>query len=482
MPPPVLRGGRRAAEERLAAIDPARYGASRNHLDGAVTRLSPWIRHGVLTLAEVREAVFARLRQGAPQAPLVQGDLFGAAAVRDGGGVGGAAATAGWSPAQRRAGEKLISELGWRDYWQRLWRQLGDGIWIDREPLKTGHRPDAYAPELPPDIAAAATGLPCIDAFAAELVGTGWLHNHARMWLASYVVHWRRVRWQAGARWFLQHLLDGDPASNNLSWQWVASSFSHKPYIFNRANLERFSSGRFCGDCPRAGRGGAAGCPFEASYEELQARLFLPLAGQEQAPRTEQNSTPPSLAAAAQGPPQGLDSPAFLSLQPAHPDGGFLRPLVWVHEEALGPANPALLAHPDAPALAVLDAGWIAGRAAAAQGAGSPASPAGEGPPAPGRLRFLRACLAELPVPVREGDVASLLLAAAEEHGCDGLVTSRPVDPRLLRSAARVAAVLPLQMLEPEPFVALPFEGPAAPDLRRFSRYWRRAEPLVWGP
>ena len=54
-------GGRRAAEQRLAAIDPARYAAPRNHLDGAVTRLSPYIRHGVLTLAEVREAVFARL-------------------------------------------------------------------------------------------------------------------------------------------------------------------------------------------------------------------------------------------------------------------------------------------------------------------------------------------------------------------------------------------------------------------------------------
>jgi deoxyribodipyrimidine photo-lyase len=461
-------------------MDPARYSASRNHLDGAVTRLSPWIRHGVLTLAEVRQAVFARLEALAEPGGVVQADLF--TSVTGGSPSGGSRL---WSEAQRRAGEKLISELGWRDYWQRLWRQLGDGIWIDREPLKTGHRPDAYAPELPPDIAAASTGLPCIDAFAAELIGTGWLHNHARMWLASYVVHWRRVRWQAGARWFLQHLLDGDPASNNLSWQWVASSFSHKPYIFNRANLERFSGGRYCGDCPRAGRGGAAGCPFEASYEELQARLFLPLAGQEQAPRTEQNSSSPSSppsAAAAQDAPPGLDSLGFPSLQPAHADGGFQRPLLWVHEEALGPANPALLAHPDAPALAVLDADWIAGRAAAAQGPGSSASHAGEGPPAPGRLRFLRACLAELPVPVREGDVAAQILAAAEEHGCDGLVTSRPVDPRLLRSAARLAAVLPLQMLEPEPFVALPFEGQAVPDLRRFSRYWRRAEPLVWGP
>ena len=460
-------GGRRAAEARLAAIDPARYGASRNHLEGAVTRLSPYIRHGVLTLAEVRDAVFAHLRQGAPQAPLVQGDLFGAAAVRDGGGVGDAAATAGWSPAQRRAGEKLISELGWRDYWQRLWRQLGDGIWDDREPLKTGHRPDTYAPELPSDIAAATTGLPCIDAFAAELIGSGWLHNHARMWLASYVVHWRRVRWQVGARWFLQHLLDGDPASNNLSWQWVASSFSHKPYIFNRANLERFSGGRYCGDCPRAGRGGAAGCPFEASYEDLQTRLFLPLAGQKEGRMPEQSQLQPALAAAAQA------ASSVASLR---------RPLVWVHEEALGAANPALLAHPDAPAVAVLDADWIAGRAAAGTaGAASLASHAGEWSPAPGRIRFLRACLAELPVPVREGDVAAQLLAAAVEHGCDGLVTSRPVDPRLLRSAARVAAVLPLQMLEPEPFVALPFEGQAAPDLRRFSRYWRRAEPLVWG-
>jgi deoxyribodipyrimidine photo-lyase len=89
------------------------------------------------------------------------------------------------------------------------------------------------------------------------------------MWLAAYVVHWRRVRWQAGARWFLQHLLDGDPASNNLSWQWVASSFSHKPYLFNRANLERFGAGHHCQGCPAARR-----CPFDASYEALEQRLF----------------------------------------------------------------------------------------------------------------------------------------------------------------------------------------------------------------
>jgi deoxyribodipyrimidine photo-lyase len=228
-----IQGGRMAALALLARIDPERYGISRNALDGAVTRLSPYIRHGVLTLVEVRDAVLRRTRECA-------------------------------------GSEKLINELGWRDYWQRLWRQLGDGIWRDQEPLKTGHPPESYAGELPPDVDTGCTGLACMDGFIAELVATGWLHNHARMWLAAYLVHWRRIRWQVGAAWFLRHLLDGDPASNNLSWQWVASSFSHKPYFFNRANLERFSGGRFCTSCPLA----VAGCPFEASYKELHSCLF----------------------------------------------------------------------------------------------------------------------------------------------------------------------------------------------------------------
>ena len=96
--PPVFPGGRRAAEARLALMDPARYGASRNHLDGAVTRLSPYIRHGVLTLAEVRDAVFDRLREedaGSRSAsPVQQGELFGEPHAGD---------REGWTPAQRRA-------------------------------------------------------------------------------------------------------------------------------------------------------------------------------------------------------------------------------------------------------------------------------------------------------------------------------------------------------------------------------------------
>merc|ERR1712216_295524 len=107
-----IRGGRRAAEAKLAQVNPGRYAKSRNHLNGAVTGLSPYIRHGVLTLAEVRDAVFQRIRN-------------------------------------RNDGSKLINELGWRDFWQRMWLELGEGIHDDQEEPKTGHAAGSYAKELP---------------------------------------------------------------------------------------------------------------------------------------------------------------------------------------------------------------------------------------------------------------------------------------------------------------------------------------------
>lgn len=227
-----IQGGRAAAERRLAQVEPGRYGFTRNYLHGMVTRLSGYIRHGIVRLGEVRDLALARVND-----PL--------------------------------HASKFIAELAWRDYWQRLYARWGDGIWQDREPYKTGWRAEDYAEELPEDIRQARTGLACMDAFAKELHETGYLHNHARMWVAAYVVHWRRVRWQAGARWFLQHLVDGDPASNNLSWQWVASTFSHKPYFFNRENLEKYSGGIYCRQCPWRGH-----CDFEGSYAALGEKLF----------------------------------------------------------------------------------------------------------------------------------------------------------------------------------------------------------------
>jgi len=225
-------GGRKAAEEVLKKVDPAQYAKSRNFLTGKVTRLSPYLRYGVLSLAEVRDFALKKVR----------------------------------SPSDT---EKLINELGWRDYWQRLYAQKGDGIWKDQEEYKTGYTAANYTSELPDDVEAATTGRVCIDSFSRDLQQIGYLHNHGRMWMAAYLVHWRHVDWKAGAKWFLEHLLDGDPASNNLSWQWVASTFSHKPYFFNRENLEKYTEGVYCQGCPLYGK-----CDFEGSYEQIEQKLF----------------------------------------------------------------------------------------------------------------------------------------------------------------------------------------------------------------
>jgi len=225
-----IQGGRAMAKRKLEQIDPLHYGRTRNYGNGKITRLSPYIHHGVLSLDEVRNHALTLCRE----------------------------------PMQIT---KFIQELAWRDFWQRVLAQHPEWAWNDVEPYKTGFTASDYASDLPQDIATGTTGIACIDAFIQELLHTGYLHNHARMYVASYVVHFRRVRWQAGAEWFLHHLLDGDIASNNLSWQWVASTFSQKPYIFTLENVATYF-GAPLDTSPEHNQ------PLDASYAELRARLF----------------------------------------------------------------------------------------------------------------------------------------------------------------------------------------------------------------
>jgi deoxyribodipyrimidine photo-lyase len=383
-----IAGGRRAALSALGSIDPDRYARSRNDLDGAVTRLSPYVRHGVLDLAELRDAVLAR----------TGGD----------------------------AGHKLINELAWRDYFQRVYRAIGDRVWSDVEPSKVVPR-GRMSEELPEDLLAGRTGLACIDAFIRELHETGYLHNHARMWLAAYLVHWRRVRWRAGAEWFLTHLLDGDPASNNLSWQWVASTFSHKPYLFNRENLERHSGGVYCQDCQLFGR-----CDFEGDYEAIERRLF-----------------------ARRGPPVH-SSVRLRSDEPPRPESsGEGAAIVWVNDDDLNPVGPALTAEAGAPAIHVWDDETLARR-----------------PMGLKRVVFLSECLAELPVEDRRGDLTEVIHDFATEHAATRVVTTESPDPRIEYVKRRLGCLgLRLETVGRRPFVRL--EGPI--DLIRFSRYWGRA-------
>jgi len=210
---------RAAALDRLAVVNLDQYARARNFLDGPVTRLSPYVTHGFLTLPEVLRAVHARRPLG----------------VRD----------------------KFVYELAWREYFRHVWHCEGEGIF---ESLHAGPLPDhAYARVVPADVCEARTGVPVVDTAVCQLYDTGWLHNHARMWIASYMVHLRRVHWRVGADWLYGHLLDGDLSSNHLSWQWVAGTASAKPYLFNAANVAKYA--------PPAWH--SFGTAVDASYEAL---------------------------------------------------------------------------------------------------------------------------------------------------------------------------------------------------------------------
>lgn len=190
-----------AAQLRLDHVSPKDYAHSRNALDGAVTHLSPYLTHGFLSVPDVASLMYHQYRVGVQH--------------------------------------KLIYELGWREYFQHMHHHLGAGI---AQSLHEGVLPDAdYSSELPEDVRHACTRVPVIDNAIRMLYTTGYLHNHARMWLASYIVHLRKVHWRVAADWMYSHLLDGDVASNYLSWQWVAATGSNKPYLFNAESVEKFA-------------------------------------------------------------------------------------------------------------------------------------------------------------------------------------------------------------------------------------------------
>ncbi len=134
--------------------------------------------------------------------------------------------------------EKFTQEVCWRLYW-KSWLELRPQVWTRyREALDRGF--PAGVRERAAVVAAGRSGVAVMDHFARELVETGYLHNHVRMWFASFWVHVERLPWELGAAFFFDHLMDADAASNTLSWRWVAGRQTQgKTYLVRRANIER---------------------------------------------------------------------------------------------------------------------------------------------------------------------------------------------------------------------------------------------------
>jgi len=211
----IFHPSRDMALSRLAQFVPSagrHYEAGRNtdagpDQPGAVSRLSPYLRYRLIEESEVVSQVLAR-------------HPFDTA-------------------------EKFVQEVLWRTYWKG-WLEMRPSVWsrfLDERDRQLDAFPDRRA------LLAAEngqTGIEGFDDWARELVETGYLHNHARMWFASIWIFTLRLPWSLGADFFLRNLLDADAASNTLSWRWVAGlQTAGKTYLATAENIARFTNGRF---------------------------------------------------------------------------------------------------------------------------------------------------------------------------------------------------------------------------------------------
>jgi deoxyribodipyrimidine photo-lyase len=181
---------------RINSIDPVSYAQTRNYLTGSVTYLSPYISRGVISTKQVLEIVLEKTDHPADAT-------------------------------------KLIQELAWREYYQRIWQHIEEDMFEDIRNRYTGitHK------QIPTALLEANTGIKSIDTAIQTLYETGYMHNHLRMYLASIA----KSHWSLPSQWMYYHLLDGDLASNTCSWQWVAGSFSGRQYYCNQENINKYT-------------------------------------------------------------------------------------------------------------------------------------------------------------------------------------------------------------------------------------------------
>lgn len=231
------RAGRHYAEHRNADEGTDPDGTARRH----VSQLSPWLHAGLLGETEVVDAVLGA-----------------------------------HSP---RAAEKFIAEVFWRVYFKGYLEQR-PGVWTSylagRARALAALEANAGLRRAYGEATEGRTGIAAFDHWAQELVTTGYLHNHARMWFASIWIFTLKLDWHLGADFFLQHLADGDAASNTLSWRWVAGLHTKgKHYLARADNIARYTAQHPAGPLAAAGLAGDAE-PLTEPAEHPRVKLDLP--------------------------------------------------------------------------------------------------------------------------------------------------------------------------------------------------------------
>ena len=211
-------GTQQAADAALRAFDVRGYAKRRNDVWPASKRgasgLSPWIRHGLLSLPEVWGVV---------------------------GGHG-------------HDSRKFRDELLWQEYARHVYARLGS-----RTRLSLRHQPVA---ERVVDLDPWERSMKCVDLCMTELETDGWLVNQTRMWMAAHWTVRHGAPWQDGEDVFFAHLLDGSRAANRLGWQWTTGAGTGRVYGFSRWQVNKRSTG-VCDECVHRNN-----CPIEQWHTE----------------------------------------------------------------------------------------------------------------------------------------------------------------------------------------------------------------------
>lgn len=204
-----FRGGQRAADIALAALDLSGYAAQRSEVLPESTRgataLSPYVRHGLLDLP-----MLWRVAADAPS----------------------------------RDRDKFRDELMWQEYARHVYARIGAG---NREPIR--HSLIGTSGVHDPWDDARRDGMACMDVVLDELDRDGWLVNQTRMWVASHWAVRGGADWRDGEDRLYRELLDGSRAANRLGWQWTVGTGTGRPYGFSRSQVERRAPG-LCATCP----------------------------------------------------------------------------------------------------------------------------------------------------------------------------------------------------------------------------------------
>ena len=141
--------------------------------------------------------------------------------------------------------EKFIQEVLWRTYWKG-WLELRPNVWSDYLIELDSVRNQFKNNQNYLDAIEGKTDIDCFNQWVVELKENNYLHNHTRMWFASIWIFTLELPWQLGAEFFMQHLYDGDAASNTLGWRWVAGVQTQgKHYLASEWNINKFTNNRF---------------------------------------------------------------------------------------------------------------------------------------------------------------------------------------------------------------------------------------------